>query len=168
MKHEEALKFCMESFLLTGSRYFNMYAPEIVPVTHITDYDFTAPASNPWLKQFEATPGVKRVDVNSSYETKDVAYWLMYDEPVSYWLMYDEPVMHRVFRLDELIEKKPQIQVIVRPSGEIYRVYREIFGKITPEFYRDYLWKSAPGKEKTKQIVGERMDLLMQYEMCER
>ena len=147
MKHEEALNFCMESFLMTGSRYFNMYAPEIVPVTHMTDYDFTAPASNPWLKQFEATPGVKRVDVNSSYETKDVAYWLMYDEPWAFGA---------------------QIQVIVRPSDEIYRAYREVFGKITPEFYRDYIWKSAPGKEKTKQIVGERMDLLMQYEMCER
>lgn len=158
MKHEEALKFCMESFLLTGSRYFNMYAPEIVPVTHMTDYDFTAPASSPWLTQFEATPGVKRVDVNPYYETKDVAYWLMYDEPAN----------HRVFRLDELIQKKPQIQVIVRPTDEIYRAYREVFGKITPEFYRDYLWKSAPGKEKTKQQVGERMDLLMRYEMCER
>ena len=151
MKHEEALKFCMGSFLMTGSRYFNMYAPEIVPVNQMTDYDFTAPASNPWLKQFEATPGVKRVEVNSLYETKDVAYWLMYDEP---------------WRFDVLI--KPQIQVIVRPSDEIYRAYREVFAKITPEFYRDYLWKSAPGKEKTKQIVGERMDLLMQYEMCER
>ena len=147
MKHEEALKFCMESFLMTGSRYFNMYAPEIVPVTHMTDYDFTAPASNPWLKQFEATPGVKRVEVNSSYETKDVAYWLMYDEPWGFGA---------------------QIQVIVRPSDEIYRAYREVFAKITPEFYRDYIWKSAPGKEKTKQIVGERMYLLMQYEMCER
>lgn len=158
MKHEEALKFCMESFLLTGSRYFNMYAPEIVPVNQMTDYDFTAPASNPWLKQFEATPGVERVDVNSAYETKDVAYWLM----------YDEPVMHRGIRLDELIQKKPQIQVIVRPTDEIYRAYREVFGKITPEFYRDYLWKSAPGKEKTKRQVGERMDLLMRYELCER
>lgn len=151
MKHEEALKFCMESFLLTGSRYFNMYAPEIVPVNQMTDYDFTAPASNPWLKQFEATPGVKRVEVNSSYETKDVAYWLMYDEP---------------WRIDVL--QNPQIQVIVRPSDEIYRAYREVFGKITPEFYRDYLWKSAPGKEKTKRQVGERMDLLMRYEMCGR
>ena len=158
MKHEEALKFCMASFLLTGSRYFNMYAPEIVPVERMTDYDFTAPASNPWLKQFEATPGVKRVDVNPDYETKDVAYWLM----------YDEPVMYRGIRLGELTQKKPQIQVIVRPTDEIYRAYREVFGKITPEFYRDYIWKSAPGKEKTKQIVGERMDLLMQYEMCER
>lgn len=158
MKHEEALKFCMESFLLTGSRYFNMYAPEIVPVAHMTDYDFTAPISSPWLGQFESTPGVKRVDVNTSYETKDVAYWLM----------YDEPVMYRVLQLGELIQKKPQIQVIVRPSDEIYRAYREVFMKITPEFYRDYIWKSAPGKEKTKQQVGERMDLLMQYEMCER
>ena len=151
MKHEEALKFCMESFLMTGSRYFNMYAPEIVPVTHMTDYDFTAPASNPWLKQFEATPGVERVEWNSLYATKDVAYWLMYDEPWGFGA-----------------QKKPQIQVIVRPTDEIYRAYREVFGKITPEFYRDYIWKSAPGKEKTKQIVGERMDLLMQYEMCER
>ncbi len=151
MKHEEALKFCMESFLLTGSRYFNMYAPEIVPVTHMTYYDFTAPASSPWLERFEATPGVKRVDVNSSYETKDVTYWLFYDEPQ---------------RFDAL--KKPQIQVIVRPSDEIYRAYREVFMKITPEFYRDYIWKSAPGKEKTKKIVGERVDLLMQYEMCDR
>lgn len=151
MKHEEALKFCMESFLMTGSRYFNMYAPEIVPVNQMTDYDFTAPASNPWLKQFEATPGVKRVEVNSSYETKDVAYWLMYDEPSGFGA-----------------QKKPQIQVIVRPTDEIYRAYREVFAKITPEFYRDYIWKSAPGKEKTKQQVGERMDLLMQYEMCER
>ena len=142
MKHEEALKFCMESFLMTGSRYFNMYAPEIVPVTHMTDYDFTAPASNPWLKQFEATPGVKRVEVNSSYETKDVAYWLMYDEPWGFGA---------------------QIQVIVRPTDEIYRAYREVFAKITPEFYRDYIWKSAPGKEKTKQQVGERMDLLMHF-----
>ena len=132
---------------MTGSRYFNMYAPEIVPVNRMTDYDFTAPASNPWLKQFEATPGVKRVEVNSSYETKDVAYWLMYDEPWGFGA---------------------QIQVIVRPTDEIYRAYREVFAKITPEFYRDYIWKSAPGKEKTKQIVGERMDLLMQYEMCER
>ena len=147
MKHEEALKFCMGSFLMTGSRYFNMYAPEIVPVTHMTDYDFTAPASNPWLMRFEATPGVKRVEVNSSYATKDVAYWLFYDEPSGFGA---------------------QIQVIVRPTDEIYRAYREVFAKITPEFYRDYLWKSAPGKEKTKQIVGERMDLLMQYEMCER
>lgn len=151
MKHEEALKFCMESFLMTGSRYFNMYAPEIVPVNQMTDYDFTAPASNPWLKQFEATLGVKRVEVNSLYETKDVAYWLMYDEPWGY-----------------CARKKPQIQVIVRPTDEIYRAYREVFAKITPEFYRDYIWKSAPGKEKTKQQVGERMDLLMQYEMCER
>lgn len=151
MKHEEALKFCMESFLLTGSRYFNMYAPEIVPVNRMTDYDFTAPASNPWLKQFEATPGVKRVDVNPDYKTKDVAYWLMYDELRGFDVL-----------------QKPQIQVIVRPSDEIYRSYREVFGKITPEFYRDYIWKSAPGKKKTKQIVGERMDLLMQYEMCER
>lgn len=158
MKHEEALKFCMESFLLTGSRYFNMYAPEIVPVVNMTDYDFTAPISSPWLEQFEATPGVKRVDVNSSYETKDVAYWLM----------YDEPVMYRDIRLGELTRKKPQIQVIVRPSDEIYRAYREIFMKITPEFYRDYIWKSAPGKEKTKQLVGERMELLLHYEMCER
>ena len=142
MKHEEALKFCMESFLMTGSRYFNMYAPEIVPVTHMTDYDFTAPASNPWLKQFEATPRVKRVEVNSSYETKDVAYWLMYDEPWGFGA---------------------QIQVIVRPTDEIYRAYREVFAKITPEFYRDYIWKSAPGKEKTKQQVGERMDLLMHF-----
>ena len=147
MKHEEALKFCMESFLMTGSRYFNMYAPEIVPVNQMTDYDFTAPASNPWLKQFEATPGVKRVIVNTSYETMDVAYWLMYDEPEGFGA---------------------QIQVIVRPTDEIYRAYREVFAKITPEFYRDYIWKSAPGKEKTKQQVGERMDLLMQYEMCER
>ena len=136
---------------MTGSRYFNMYAPEIVPVTHMTDYDFTAPASNPWLKQFEATPGVKRVEVNSLYRTKDVAYWLMYDEPSGFGA-----------------QKKPQIQVIVRPTDEIYRAYREVFAKITPEFYRDYIWKSAPGKEKTKQIVGERMDLLMKYEMCER
>ena len=151
MKHEEALKFCMESFLMTGSRYFNMYAPEIVPVNQMTDYDFTAPASNPWLKQFEATPGVKRVIVNTSYETMDVAYWLMYDEPEGFGT-----------------QKKPQIQVIVRPTDEIYRAYREVFAKITPEFYRDYIWKSAPGKEKTKQQVGERMDLLMQYEMCER
>ena len=151
MKHEEALKFCMGSFLMTGSRYFNMYAPEIVPVNQMTDYDFTAPASNPWLKQFEATPGVKRVEVNSLYETKDVAYWLMYDDPWSFDVL-----------------KKPQIQVIVRPSDEIYRAYREVFAKITPEFFRDYIWKSAPGKEKTKQQVGERMDLLMQYEMCER
>ena len=158
MKHEEALKFCMESFLMTGSRYFNMYAPEIVPVNQMTDYDFTAPASNPWLEKFESTPGVERVDVNPNYETKDVAYWLMYDEPVT----------HRVFRLGELTQKKPQIQVIVRPSDEIYRAYRDIFMKITPEFYRDYLWKSAPGKEKLKRIVGERMDLLMRYEMCER
>lgn len=158
MKHEEALKFCMESFLLTGSRYFNMYAPEIVPVKHMTDYDFTAPISNPWLERFEATPGVKRVDVNPSYETKDVAYWLM----------YEEPVMYRDIRPGELTRKKPQIQVIVRPSDEIYRAYREVFMKITPEFYRDYIWKSAPGKEKTKQLVGERMDLLLQYEMCER
>lgn len=151
MKHEEALKFCMESFLLTGSRYFNMYAPEIVPVTRMTDYDFTAPASSPWLERFEATPGVKRVDVNPDYETKDVAYWLMYDELRGFDVL-----------------QKPQIQVIVRPSDEIYRAYREVFGKITPEFYRDYLWKSAPRKKKSKQIVGERMDLLMQYEMCER
>ena len=151
MKHEEALKFCMESFLMTGSRYFNMYAPEIVPVNQMTDYDFTAPASNPWLKQFEAGDGVKRVEVNSSYETKDVAYWLMHDEPSGFGA-----------------QKKPQIQVIVRPTDEIYRAYREVFAKITPEFYRDYIWKSAPGKEKTKQQVGERMDLLMQYEMCER
>ena len=151
MKHEEALKFCMESFLMTGSRYFNMYAPEIVPVAHMTDYDFTAPASNPWLKRFEATPGVKRVEVTSLYETKDVAYWLMYDEPSGFGA-----------------QEKPQIQVIVRPTDEIYRAYREVFAKITPEFYRDYIWESAPGKEKTKQIVGERMDLLMQYEMCER
>ena len=151
MKHEEALKFCMESFLLTGSRYFNMYAPEIVPVAHMTDYDFTAPASNPWLEKFESTPGVKRVDVNPNYETKDVAYWLMYDEPSGFGA-----------------QKKPQIQVIVRPTDEIFRAYREVFGKITPGFYRDYLWKSAPGKEKSKQQVGERMDLLMRYEMCER
>ena len=151
MRHEEALKFCMESFLLTGSRYFNMYAPEIVPVAHMTDYDFTAPASNPWLKQFEATPGVKRVIVNTSYETMDVAYWLMYDEPSGFGA-----------------QKKPQIQVIVRPNDEIFRAYREVFGRITPEFYRDYIWKSAPGKEKTKQLVGERMDLLLRYEMCER
>ena len=157
MKHEEALEFCMESFLMTGSRYFNMYAPEIVPVAHMTDYDFTAPASNPWLKQFEATPGVERVDVNLSYETKDVAYWLMYDEPT--------PLD---FRLGELTQKKPQIQVIVRPTDEIYRAYREVFAKITPEFYRDYIWKSAPGNEKTKQIVGERMDLLLQYVLCAR
>ena len=147
MKHEEALKFCTGSFLMTGSRYFNMYAPEIVPVNRMTDYDFTAPASNPWLMRFEATPGVKRVEVNSSYATKDVAYLLFYDEP---W------------------GSGAQIQVIVRPTDEIYRAYREVFAKITPEFYRDYIWKSAPGKEKTKQIVGERMDLLMQYEMCER
>ena len=153
MKHEEALKFCMESFLLTGSRYFNMHAPEIVPVNQMTDYDFTAPASNPWLKQFEATPGVKRVEVNSLYVTKDVAYWLFYDES---WF-YDEPW-----------DFVAPIQVIVRPTDEIYRAYREVFAKITPEFYRDYIWKSAPGKEKTKQQVGERMDLLMQYEMCER
>ena len=151
MKHEEALKFCKESFLLTGSRYFNMYAPDIVPVVRMTDYDFTAPASNPWLEQFESTPGVRRVEVNSLYETKDVAYWLMYDEPWSFEVLM-----------------KPQIQVIVRPTDEIYRAYREVFAKITPEFYRDYIWKSAPGKEKTKQQVGERMDLLMQYEMCER
>lgn len=153
MKHEEALKFCMESFLLTGSRYFNRYAPEIVPVAHMTDYDFTAPISSPWLEQFEATPGVKRVDANSSYETKDVAYWLFYDEPSGF---------------EAIQMKKPQIQVIVRPSDEIYRAYREIFTKITPEFYRDYIWKSAPGKEKTKQLVGERMELLLHYEMCER
>jgi hypothetical protein len=135
-----------------------MYAPEIVPVKHMTDYDFTAPISNPWLERFEATPGVTRVDVNQSYKTKDVAYWLM----------YEEPVMHRDIRLGEFTRKKPQIQVIVRPSDEIYRAYREVFMKITPEFYRDYIWKSAPGKEKTKQLVGERMDLLLQYEMCER
>lgn len=135
-----------------------MYAPEIVPVAHMTDYDFTAPASNPWLKQFEATLGVKRVDVNQDYGTKDVAYWLMYDEP---WCYCD-------IRLGELTQTKPQIQVIVRPTDEIYRAYREVFGRITPEFYRDYIWKSAPGKEKTKQLVGERMDLLLRYEMCER
>ena len=151
MKHEEALKFCMESFLMTGSRYFNLYAPEIVPVNQMTDYDFTAPASNPWLMRFEASTGVKRVEVNSSYATKDVAYWLFYDEPSGFGA-----------------QEKPQIQVIVRPTDEIYRAYREVFAKITPEFYRDYIWKSAPGKEKTKQIVGERMYLLMQYEMCER
>ena len=151
MKHEEALKFCMESFLLTGSRYFNKYDPEIVPVEHMTDYDFTAPTSNPWLKQFEATPGVKRFEVTSTYTSKDVAYWLFYDEPSDF---------------DTL--KKPQIQVIVRPSYEIYQAYREVFVNITPEFYRDYLWKSAPGNEKTKQLVGERMDLLLQYAMCAR
>jgi hypothetical protein len=135
-----------------------MYAPEIVPVVRMTDYDFTAPISNPWLERFEATPGVRRVDVDPHYETKDVAYWLM----------YEEPMMYHDIRLGELVQKKPQIQVIVRPSDEIYRAYREIFMKITPEFYRDYIWKSAPGKEKTKQLVGERMELLMQYELCER
>lgn len=155
MRHEEAIKFCMESFLLTGSRYFNMYAPEIVPVERMTDYDFTAPASNPRLEQFASIPGVKRVDTHPGYEPKDVAYWLMYDEPTPF-----------DFRLAELTQKKPQIQVIVRPTDEIYRAYREVFMRITPEFYRDYIWKSAPGKEKTKQQVGERMDLLMQYEMC--
>ena len=147
MKHEEALKFCMESFLLTGSRYFNKYDPEIVPVDHMTDYDFTAPASNPWLKQFEETPGVKRFEVTSTYTSKDVAYWLFYDDPS---------------------DKKPQIQVIVRPTYEIYQAYREVFVNITPEFYRDYIWKSAPGNEKTKQIVGERMYLLSQYVLCAR
>lgn len=154
MKHEEAIKFCMESFLLTGSRYFNKYAPEIVPVEQMTDYDFTAPASNPWLKEFEASPGVKRVDINPDYEAKDVAYWLMYDEPTPNEFS------------SGLTQKKPQIQVIVRPTDEIYRAYREVFMRITPEFYRDYLWKSAPGNPKDKKLVGERMDLLMQYEMC--
>ena len=158
MKHEEALKFCMESFLLTGSRYFNKYDPEIVPVDRMTDYDFTAPASNPWLKQFEATPGVKRFEVTSTYTSKDVAYWLMYDEPTYF----------DVANNNKLQKKKPQIQVIVRPSYEIYQAYREVFVNITPEFYRDYLWKSAPGNEKTKQLVGERMDLLLQYAMCAR
>ena len=151
MKHEEALKFCMESFLLTGSRYFNKYDPEIVPVGRMTDYDFTAPASNPWLKQFESTPGVKRFEVTSTYTSKDVAYWLFYDEPSDVGAI-----------------KKPQIQVIVRPTDDIYRAYREVFVNITPEFYRDYIWKSAPGNAKSKQLVGERMDLLLQYVLCAR
>lgn len=160
MNHEEALKFCMESFLFTGSRYFNKYDPEIVPVDRMTDYDFTAPASNPWLKQFEATPGVKRFEVTSTYASKDVAYWLFYDEPSDV-----DAFKKRQFHV---IDKKPQIQVIVRPTDEIFQAYREVFVNITPEFYRDYIWKSAPRKEKSKQIVNERMDLLLQYVLCAR
>ena len=156
MKHEEVIKFCMGSFLFTGSRYFNMYAPDIVPINSLTDYDFTAPASSPWLKEFESIPGVKRVIINPDYQLQDVAYWLMYDEPTT----MDTPcVLHQT---------KPQIQVIVRPSYAIYNAYREVFSRITPEFYRDYLWKSAPGNPKDKKLVGERMDLLLRYEMCER
>lgn len=156
MKHEEVIEFCMESFLLTGSRYFNSIAPDVVPINSLTDYDFTAPASSPWLKEFESIPGVKRVTINPGYQLQDVAYWLMYDEPIT----MDTPcVLHQT---------KPQIQVIVRPSDAIYNAYREVFFKITPEFYRDYLWKSAPGNIKEKQLVGERMDLLLHYEMCQQ
>lgn len=158
MKHEEAIEFCLSYFTETGSRFFHRKAPEIVPVTKDTDYDFVAYVGMPFLDEFEKLPGVKRVIVHPEYtDSSYVAYWLMYDEPTSFFS-----------GSLEVTQKKPQIQVIVRPTDEIYRAYREVFMRITPEFYRDYLWKSAPGKEKSKHIVGERMDLLMRYEMCER
>lgn len=158
MKHEEALKFCLSHFTETGSRFFHRKAPEIVPVTKDTDYDFVAYDGMPFLDGFEKLPGVKRVSAHPEYiDTYHVSYWLMYDEPTSFFSG----------SLD-VTQKKPQIQVIVRPNFRIYEAYRDIFDSITPEFYRDFLWKSAPFMEKPKQKVAERMYLLMEYQLARR
>lgn len=158
MKHEEAIEFCLSHFTETGSRFFHRRDREIVPVTKDTDYDFVAYIGMPFLDEFEKLPGVKRVIVHPEYtDSSYVAYWLMYDEPTSFFSG----------SLD-VTQKKPQIQVIVRPSYLVYSVYRDIFDNITPEFYRNFLWKSAPGMEKPKQKVAERMNLLMEYQLAQR
>jgi hypothetical protein len=158
MNQQEAIEFCLSYFTETGSRFFHRKAPEIVPVTKDTDYDFVAYVGMPFLDEFEKLPGVKRVILCPEYvDSSYVAYWLMYDEPTSFFSG----------SLD-VTQKKPQIQVIVRPSYLVYSVYRDIFDNITPEFYRNFLWKSAPGMEKPKQKVAERMNLLMEYQLAQR
>ena len=160
MNQQEAIEFCLSHFTETGSRFFHRKAPEIVPVTKDTDYDFVAYDGMPFLDEFEKLPGVMRFTAHPNYiDTCHVSYWLMFDEPTTVSFR-DETF--------EFTEKKPQIQVIVRPNFRIYEAYRDIFDSITPEFYRDFLWKSAPGMEKPKQKVAERMHLLMEYRLAQR
>ena len=160
MNQQEAIEFCLSHFTETGSRFFHRKAPEVVRVSKDTDYDFVAYVGMPFLDEFEKLPGVKRVTAHPEYiDTCHVSYWLMFDEPTTVSFR-DETF--------ELTEKKPQIQVIVRPNFRIYEAYRDIFDSITPEFYRDFLWKSAPDMEKTKHQVAERMYLLMKYQLARR
>lgn len=117
-------------FNISGSRYFNRKAPEIIKVTSDTDWDFFADTKDPSVREFLEAYGFvetyndKKDGINPDYKGDDL--------------------------LDFIFEHEDyNIQVLLRKD---IKSYIQVQTSIIPEFYRDYLWKSGPNAPQRDQI----------------
>lgn len=111
---------------LGGSRYFAMKYPDIIQIKKTADWDFYAQDSK------------EIIDALLSR-----GYYIAYTPMCGY---YDgDTNLSKIFKHTEFQE----IQVLLRHDVELYK---KVIRSISPEFYRDYLWKSGPNYCAREQI----------------
>ena len=106
-----------------GSRYFNQLAPNAVPVTTATDWDYFA----------QYTPHTESVLLACGFNPANVT-------PTS---TYSDDLLHSIMC-------KENCQVVLRTDAALYNV---VHSRITPEFFAAYLWKSRPNGTATTDTI---------------
>ena len=111
-----------ERFFQCGSRWFAEKYPDVIQIKDSTDWDFYC-VDTPGNHKFLSNLGFKLVDgLNAKYPFDDLAV---------------------------AIYTGADVQVIVRSDPAHYA---KTILRISPEFYRDFLWKSGPNKPERSQI----------------
>lgn len=117
--NREEIEWLMKNTNLCGSRYFALKFPDIIKIDKDSDWDFYV----------QETDEIYNTLIDRGYTPQ------LYNQ--------GDPAYHG----DELLScimintRFPYTQVLLRTDAKLYT---KVIKSISPEFYRDYLWKSGP------------------------
>lgn len=167
MNKTELIEYLSGRFQLTGSRFMSNKDPYMITVSPSTDWDFVTYESSGELTSLLVLLDARGVDYQypGKLGPREKPGFL---ERLGISAKQAEPYRSDASTRSVLKCFGDSINLIVK-TDDSYLKYVSVFEKMTPVFYRKYIWKSSPENSEIPKMemrakIQERIELLLAFQ----
>ena len=167
MNKTELIEYLSGRFQLTGSRFMSNKDPYMITVSPSTDWDFVTYESSEELTSLMVLLNARGVDYQypGKLRPQEKPGFL---ERLGISAKQAEAYMSDASTRSVLKCFGDSINLIVK-TDDSYLKYVSVFEKMTPVFYRKYIWKSSPENSEIPKMemrakIQERIELLLAFQ----